>query len=76
MPTKGAKPNSRYDLYENGKLRQSRWFDNKGNVVRNRDYFHQDPLNNHTFPHDHEWDWTKDIPRLPENLQADYDKYY
>lgn len=30
LPTKGAKPNSRYDLYEYGKKKQSRWFDENG----------------------------------------------
>ena len=76
LPTKGAKPNSKYNLYENGKLKQSRWFDKNGNAVRNRDYFHQDPLKNHTFPHDHLWNWKTDKPRVPENLEPDYDNYY
>lgn len=75
LPTSGAKPNSRYDLYVNGNLRQSRWFDSKGNAVRNRDYFHQDPFNNHTFPHDHNWNWLSERPRLPENLPPDYENY-
>ena len=76
LPTKGAKPNTRYDLYENGKLRQSRWFDENGNVVRNRDYFHQDRFNNHTFPHDHAWVHKDNgLKRIPENLEPDYNKY-
>ena len=76
LPTKGVKPNSRYDLYFNGKKIQSRWYDENGRAVRNRDYIHQDPLKNHTFPHDHLWNWKTDKPRLPENMTPDYDNYY
>lgn len=47
LPTKGAKPNSRYDLYFEGIRIQSRWFDSNGCVVRNRDYDHQNAHNNH-----------------------------
>ena len=76
LPTSGAKPNSRYDLYVNGEKVQSRWFDENGNVVRNRDYGHQDAHNNHTFPHDHNWNWDKGYPaRNPENLEPDYEKF-
>lgn len=49
LPTSGAKPNSRYDLYVNGQKVQSRWFDSNGNVIRNRDFNHQDAHNNHDF---------------------------
>lgn len=77
LPTSGAKPNSRYDLYVKGTKIQSRWFDNNGNVIRNRDYSHQDSLNNHIFPHDHNWTWEKGFPqRNPENLPPDYSLYY
>ena len=76
LPTTGAKPNSRYDLYENGNLKQSRWFDEKGNVVRNRDYFHQD-RGNHYFPHDHNWEWINNQPHRDNDfMQPDYDNYY
>lgn len=76
LPTRGAKPNSRYDLYENGKKIQSRWFDENGNVIRNRDYKHQDAHNNHTFPHDHKWIWNKGFPkRNPDNLEPDYENF-
>ena len=44
---KTGKPNSRADLYVNGKKVQSRWFDHEGKVIRNRDYDHQDAHNNH-----------------------------
>ena len=76
LPSRGAKSNSRYDLYVNGERVQSRWFDNLGRVIRNRDYKHQDAHNNHFFPHDHQWDWGKGYPnRNPENLEPDYGKY-
>ena len=65
-------PNSRYDLYnEQGKLIQSRWYDANGRAAHNRDYEHGNKGGIHPFPHDHEWDWTKIIPRdkniLPVN---------
>ncbi len=77
LPTSGAKPNSRYDLYVNGEKVQSRWFDSNGNVTRNRDFNHQDSHYNHTFPHDHEWSWENGFPqRNPENLEPDYESFY
>ena len=77
LPTEDAKPNSRYDLYENGRKRQSRWFDFEGKVIRNRDYFHQDAHHNHTFPHDHAWIWVNGKPqRIEENLEPDYVHYF
>ena len=53
-----GKPNSRADLYKDGKLKQSRWYDCEGKAVHNRDYFHQNPKGNIRFPHDHIWDWS------------------
>ena len=74
---KTGKPNSRADLYVNGKKVQSRWFDHEGKVIRNRDYDHQDAHNNHEFPHDHNWIWINGIPkRGKEGLQPDYIKYF
>ena len=76
MPTHDAKPNSRYDLYENGEKIQSRWFDENGDVVRNRDYNHQNAHNNHNFPHDHNWNRDKGFPqRDANNLVPDYERY-
>lgn len=73
----GAEPRSRQDLYVDDKLVQSRWFDDEGRAERNRDYEHQDPKNDHTFPHDHDWSWEKGYPeRIPENLDPDYDNYF
>ncbi len=77
LPTSSATPNSRYDLYVDNEKVQSRWFDDKGNVVRNRDYQHQNAHNNHTFPHDHDWSWDNGYPeRDPSNLKPDYENFY
>ena len=74
---KTGKPNSRADLYVNGKKVQSRWFDHEGKVIRNRDHDHQDAHNNHKFPHDHNWIWINGIPkRGKEGLQPDYINYF
>ena len=57
LPTQSDKPNTRWDLYDSndGVRIQSRWFNAKGVVIRNRDYRHQDAHHNHKFPHDHTW---------------------
>ena len=70
-----GKPNSRVDRYKNGKKVQSRWYDENGRAIRNRDYEHQNPLHDHTFPHDHAWNWNINPPRIPENLPPDYDNF-
>lgn len=76
LPIKGAKPNSRYDLYVNGEKIQSRWFDSEGKVIRNRDFYHQNAQKNHKFPHDHNWVWVKEkAERIRENLIPDYDLF-
>ena len=74
---KTGKPNSRADLYVNGKRVQSRWIDHEGKVIRNRDYDHQDAHHTHIFPHDHNWIWINGIPkRGKEGLQPDYINYF
>ncbi len=71
-----GKPNSRTDRYKNGKMVQSRWYDNDGKAVRNRDYEHQNAHNNHQFPHDHVWTWKgNDGIRGKEPLPPDYERY-
>lgn len=76
LPTSGAKPNARYDLYVNGKKIQSRWFDDNGYAIRNRDYKHQNAHNNHYFPHDHTWTWIGDNGRRSkEPLPPDFINY-
>lgn len=77
MPTKGAKKNARYDLYVKGDKIQSRWFDENGNVIRNRDFKHQNIFNNHDFPHDHNWNWINNEPIRDKNpIEPDYDNFY
>ncbi len=76
LPTKGAKPNARYDLYINGEKIQSRWFDEKGNVVRNRDYIHQNTFHDHFFPHDHGWEWINGCPkRAVDGAEPDFERF-
>ena len=77
LPTEGAVPNSRYDLFVEDEHIQSRWFDENGNVIRNRDFIHQDTHHNHFFPHDHRWYKLGSVfKRDPENLTPDYLNYY
>jgi len=40
--------------------------------IRNRDYKHSGDMK---FPHDHNWDWTKEKPRGKEHLEPDYDNF-
>ena len=69
-------PNSRQDLYVNGKKVQSRWFDYKGKVIRNRDYDHQDTHHTHIFPHDHDWVWKDNRPiRDTQWVDPDFIRY-
>ncbi len=58
-------PNSRIDYYdeETGDLLQQRWFGPDGIAIWDRDWDHKDPNNNHYFPHDHSWDFSKKKPR-------------
>lgn len=75
LPRTG-KPNSRTDRYKNGMKVQSRWYDQNGRAERNRDYSHQGAHNNHSFPHDHKWDWNeKNGKRDPTPLPPDYINY-
>lgn len=77
LPVRDADENARYDLYVDDEKVQSRWYDDEGKVVRNRDYYHQDPKGDHSFPHDHNWDWNDGKPyRNPTNLKPDYDTYF
>ena len=69
-------PNSRQDLYVNGKKVQSRWFDYKGKVIRNRDYDHQDAHHTHIFPHDHDQVWKDNRPiRDTQWVDPDFIRY-
>ena len=69
-----GKPNTRIDRYKNGKKVQSRWYDNEGKAVRNRDYYHNG--NKISFPHDHDWNWSSGNGiRGTDHLLPDYDKF-
>lgn len=68
-----GKPNSRIDRYKNGIKVQSRWYDEKGKAIRNRDYVHGGKF---SFPHDHAWIWNGDNgDRIKEHLPPDYDNF-
>ena len=71
------KPNMKVNrLNEYGELIQSRWYDNEGKAVRNRDFKHQDSHKNHFFPHDHSWTWDNDIGhRNKKPLVTDYKNF-
>lgn len=70
------KQNYRVDRYKNGEKVQSRWYDESGKAIRNRDYIHQNSLNNHSFPHDHTWSWEGDkASRGTTPLSPDYINY-
>ena len=76
LPVRGAKPNSRYDLYVNRQKIQSRWYDGNGKAIRNRDFTHQDAHRNHNFPHDHNWRWINNKAiRIADNLEPDYERF-
>lgn len=75
LPTICPKPNSRYDLYLDGKKVQSRWYDDKGMCILNRDYEHQDSHKNHRFPHDHKWKWVKGKPIRGKNDEPDFENF-
>lgn len=59
MPTEGI-ANTRMDMYdEEGNLIQQRWFGQKKEPLRNRDWRHGNKGGKHEFPHDHLWGWVK-----------------
>ena len=69
-----GKPNSRLDRYnKDGKKVQSRWYDNNGRAIRNRDYSHS---GKGPFPHDHDWTWDgENGHRGEDHLPPNYDVY-
>ena len=74
----GCSPNSRTDYYveKTGELLQQRWYDSDGKAIWDRDWKHNDSHHNHTFPHDHYWDWLKDKvhPPRPEYIGPNGEK--
>lgn len=76
-----GKRRTRTDLYIDGVLVQSRWYNFRGDAIWERDHIHQDAHDNHKFPHDHMWRrmWNKkkgkkENIRLKTNLPRN-DKY-
>ena len=55
LPVKGAPNSSDILLNPDGTIKQKRWYDEKGNALRDRDYNHGGEENGIPFPHDHEW---------------------
>lgn len=54
-------PNTYQDLYgPDGQLKQRRYYGPDGKVQKDTDFSH--PGDGHTFPHDHNWDWSKGKP--------------
>lgn len=49
-------------LNPDGSVKQRRYYGNDGHAIEDIDYNHTDD-GTHTFPHRHEWDWTKFPPR-------------
>jgi RHS repeat-associated protein len=63
LSTKGE-ANSVTELYDNnGKLLQKRYYDSNGKVYKDIDFSHGNSDGTHTFPHEHNWDWSKKNPR-------------
>jgi len=63
---------SKSELYSDeamDNLIQERWYDSNGDAFWNRDWEHG---GDHEFPHDHDWDWERKIPRGEEHLKPNY----
>lgn len=72
-------PNTRIDLYniENpNELLQQKWYDSNGRAEMNRDWEHSNKGEEHKFPHDHPWDWTKKNPRLKYDPNREINNHY
>ena len=48
-----------YDIDKPEDLLQQRWYGPDGKNLWERDWKHDDSHHNHTFPHDHFWNWSK-----------------
>ncbi len=56
-------PNTSISEYDrNGNIIRRRFYGGDGKAIKNIDY---KPHHGHPVPHAHDWDWTKDRPRLP-----------
>lgn len=73
---KNGLPRTLIHRTENGKVVQSRWYDDKGRAIRNRDYSHSDNGGKITFPHDHIWNWSiNNGERGKDHFEPDYNNY-
>ncbi|MCL2255520.1 MAG: hypothetical protein FWC11_01515 [Firmicutes bacterium] len=66
-------PNSKSELYDKfGDLKQERWYDSNGDAIWDRDWKHKwDPKHGEPkFPHDHDWDSSRDPVRTNEHLEV------
>lgn len=64
LPARGQDPYSSKDLKDSdGDIKQRRYYGEDGNAEMDIDYKHEDGDNSHTFPHRHDWDWSKNPPR-------------
>lgn len=70
-------PNSRIDYYDEitKKLLQQRWYDSEGKAIWNRDWDHNDYYDEHVFPHDHRWDYSKKKPRQKPEKEINKNYY-
>lgn len=62
LPPNGE-PNSDQELHDKDGLKQKRHYGPDGKAEYDIDYRHPNPDGSHTFPHKHNWDWTKTPPR-------------
>ncbi|MCL2061226.1 MAG: hypothetical protein FWH03_01185 [Firmicutes bacterium] len=57
-PSEPRDPNTRYDYYQNGKLKTSTWTNADGWPIKSRHYNdHGYPAKHPKVPHDHDWGW-------------------
>lgn len=52
------------------------WYDSNGRAEMNRDWKHSNKGEEHKFPHDHPWDWTKKNPRLKYDPNREINNHY
>ncbi len=73
LPTEGEPNSVDHEFKGDGSLKKTRWYDEDGNAIHDRDYDHGG--SNHEFPHDHVWDWSNKQKPRSKNLPPDYDHF-
>ncbi|WP_144499822.1 N-acetylmuramoyl-L-alanine amidase family protein [Bacillus sp. FDAARGOS_235] len=69
----GGEPYSSQDLYDaTHGLKQRRYYDKDGRADEDIDYSHDNGDNSHTFPHRHDWDWNRKVPRSKHSFTTDF----